>query len=103
MSSQSDREIRNPADWMLQQFLEVWSVTHGLPYDIFEVPPAVDVARNERLKAELKKYPMIVSTVPYEGAMVIGAGTEGKKVNPLTAGRVRSLFERDLKSRGWIK
>jgi hypothetical protein len=40
--------IRKPADPMLQQFLDVWAVKHGRPYDVLEVPPKQDDAETLR-------------------------------------------------------
>ncbi len=103
LSSQHAGRIRNPADWMLQQLLEVWAVQHGQPYDIFELSPGLSPSEQEQLNATLKDYPMIVSTVPFEGAMVIGADTEGTAVDPNTSQRVQRQFEKVLISQGWLK
>jgi hypothetical protein len=95
--------IRNPADWMLQQFLEVWAVKHGQPYDVFELRP--ELSRDDRaaLLGELKEYPYIVATVPWSNAWVIGADTDGQTVDPGTDAEVQAQFERELRSHGWLK
>ena len=54
LSSRWQDKVRNPADWMLQQFLEVWAVKHGKPYDVFEIPPGQTPADREMMdKADL--------------------------------------------------
>ena len=102
MSSRCDGKVRNPADWMLQQLLEVWSVKHARPYDVFEVPPKLTDAERRKLEAELKRYDFVVSTEPRKGAWVIGAGTEFTVVAPAAAGELRRGYEAELKRRGWL-
>lgn len=94
-----DRQIRNPADWMLQQFLEVWSVEHGLPYDVFEVPPGTALSEVPGLDA----YSYIVSTEPCEGAWVIGEDTIGTSVDQNSAPRLRDRLEQEMRARGWLE
>jgi hypothetical protein len=102
LCSLHEGRIRNPADWLLQQLLEVWAVRHGQAYDVFEVPPALSPARRKALAAALKAYPFVVSTEPRRGAWVIGAGTLGTEVDPATAPRIQDEFEAELRSRGWL-
>jgi hypothetical protein len=103
LSSLWEGRVRNPADWLLQQFLEVWAVERGQAYDVFELPPALSPAGRDAIETSLKRYPLVVSTEPHEGAWVIGAGSEGETVDPRTAGEVRRRFAADLAARGWIK
>ncbi|MEK7403568.1 MAG: hypothetical protein AAB225_00530 [Acidobacteriota bacterium] len=95
--------IRNPADWTLQQLLEVWAVHHGQPYDVFELPPKLSKAEQDALARELRKYSHVVSTAPRQGAWVIGAGTAGQLVDPATAKDLQRRLEEELISRGWLK
>jgi hypothetical protein len=103
LSSLVNDKIRNPADWMLQQFLDVWSIKHRQPYDVFELPPSLDSAAKAKLDAELATYEIVVSTEPRDGAWVIGQGTQGQEVDPATAPQVQADFERQLRQRGLIK
>jgi hypothetical protein len=98
----SDGKLRNPADWELQQLLEVWAVKHGLAYDVFEVPPVLSAADKQRMTRDLTKYAHIVSTEPWPNAWLIGAGCQGRTVDPTTANQVQQQFERELAKRGWI-
>jgi hypothetical protein len=98
VSSKWDEQIRNPADWMLQQFLEVWSVRYGQPYDVFELPPGARAP-----ETVLAKYPFVVSTVPRRGAWVIGQGTQGQTVAPAEAARYQQQYAAELTARGWIR
>jgi hypothetical protein len=102
LSSQCQGKIRNPADWMLTQWLQVWSVRHGQPYDVFEVPPGQDAVQDEELLAAMKSYPLIVSTVDLDGARIIGAGTEGTVVDPAVADRLQRQYEEELIASGWL-
>lgn len=102
LSSRWEDKVRNPADWLLQQFLEVWAVQKGQPYDVFELPPAMTAAEKETLEKDLKGYAYVVSTEPRDGAWVIGVGTEGKTVDVATAADVRRGFEKELKEKGWL-
>jgi hypothetical protein len=102
LSSRWEDKVRNPADWMLQQWLEVWAVQHGQPYDVFELPPVLGKAGEEVLSAALKKYEWIVSTVPREGAWEVGTGTEGQAADLGKAGDLRREFEAQMKQRGWL-
>jgi hypothetical protein len=94
--------IRNPADWLLQQFLEVWAVKHAQPYDVFELPPAALGEDRSSVEAEIAQYELVVSTQPRQGAWVVGEGTEGTELDPADAERVQDDFERQMKSRGWL-
>jgi hypothetical protein len=98
----SDGKLRNPADWELQQLLEVWAVRHGLAYDVFEVPPLLSAADKQRMTRDLAKYAHIVSTEPWPNAWLIGAGPRGRTVDPTTSDQVQQQFERELAKRGWI-
>ncbi|MFC1717696.1 hypothetical protein ACFL6S_28805 [Candidatus Poribacteria bacterium] len=103
LSSRWEDQVRNPADWLLQQLLEVWAVKYGKPYDVFEIPPELGQEERDSLEAALKRYPFVVSTEPREGAWVIGKDTEGTAVQRHATQEVRRHFEEELKSRGWLK
>jgi hypothetical protein len=102
VSSIREEMIRNPADWLMQQFLEVWAVKHGLPYDAFEVPPAALGEDSSVVDAEIARYELVVSTQPRQGAWVIGEGTEGTEIDPADASRIQDEFEEQMRARGWL-
>jgi hypothetical protein len=95
--------VRNPGDWMLQQFLEVYAVQHGDAYDVFELPPDMDASARARLERELASYDFVVSTESCGNAWVIGKGLEGQEIDSRTAREVQAEFEGQLRSRGWIQ
>jgi hypothetical protein len=94
-------QVRNPADWLLQQFLEVWAVDQKKPYDVFELAPMLTSAQLKGLKNELKKYPYIVSTIPWEGALLIGDKTNGTWIADSQAKEFQQTFEKQIIQRGW--
>jgi len=49
------------------------------------------------------KYPYIVSTMPWKGAFVIGAGTSGHTIDLGTAKETQQMYETELTRRGWEK
>ena len=99
LCSLHEQQVRNPADWLLQQLLEVWAVKHGRPYDVFELPPESSEEDKRRLDAELKGYRLVVSTEPYPGAWVIGEGTIGTCIDVSRAGEIQDRFEAELERR----
>jgi hypothetical protein len=103
LESQTDGLIRNPADYLLQQFLDVWAVHYGQPYNVFELPPRMSSDDRAAMDRELATYKYVVSTEPRPGALVIGAGTIGQTVDPETAESIKLKFEAELKARGWMK
>ena len=94
-------QIRNPADWLLQQFLEVWAVQQKKPYDVFELPPDLSPAQQQALKTDLKRYPFIVSTIPWKGALIIGADKEGAVTDLSKAKDFQQSFATQISQRGW--
>ncbi len=102
LSSQCGDSVRNPADWMLQQFLHVWAVKYRQPYDVFEVPPALTPAQQAGIEAELRGYAHVVTTEPREGAWVIGDGTLGQSLPLRQAGKLRDEMDKQLAERGWL-
>ncbi len=92
--------IRNPADWILQQFLEVWSVQMNKPYDVFELPPQLTKQQMKDLEKELSKYPCIISTVPWKGAWYVGKSTD-IVVDQARAKEYQEQFAREIEKRGW--
>lgn len=102
LSSISDGKVRNPADWMLRQLLEVWAVKHRQPYDVFELPPRLTTQEERQLRRRLKPYDFVVSTVPWEGAWVIGQATEGGEFERNQGGKLQKQFQAELRRRGWL-
>lgn len=102
-SGHEDGRLRNPADWLLQQWLEVWAVEEGRPYDVFEVAPRLTRGDRKALEASLSTYELRVSTEPREDAWVIGEGTSGTTADPASAGEVRARFRREIEERGWLR
>lgn len=94
-------QVRNPADWLLQQFLEVWAVNQKKPYDVFELPPNLTSAQQKTLRNDLKKYPYIVSTIPWKGALVIGNKTNGTIVDTSKGKDFQQTFEKQISQKGW--
>ncbi len=103
VSSQLDGQIRNPADWLLQQLLEVWAVKYGYAYDVFEIPPDLTENEKDQLKEDLKKYTYVVSNVPWEGAWVVGENTLTQVISKTKSGDYQADFEKDMISRKWIQ
>ena len=87
---------RNPADRILEAYVRAWSVDNGLLYDIYELPPSIEV---------LRKYKYIVSTLPWPGARILGAGTEGTVMTAKEIATLRKKFAAEiveLKTKGEI-
>ncbi len=103
LTSYDDVNILNPQDWLLQQWLEVWSVKYRLPYDVFEIPPALTPEKRTQLENDLKHYEYVVSTEPWESAWVLGENTAGTSVKPDEAAIYQEQFESEIKEKGWIK
>ncbi len=93
--------IRNPSDWLLQQFLEVWSVQRKLAYDVFEVPPVLNDQQKENLEKQLKNYTQIVSTLPWKGAWIIDDKQIGNTVDQSEAKVWQQKLEKEIDKRGW--
>ena len=88
---------RNPADRILEAYVRAWCVDNGLLYDIFELPPSIE---------ELRKYKYIVSTLPWPGARILGAGTEGTVMTAKEIAALRKKFAAEiaeLKTKGAIQ
>ena len=103
ISSLCDGLVRNPADWMLQQLLYVWSVEEGLPYDVFEVPPEIGDAGKRNLEESLGSYEFVVSNEEWEGAWNMGnAYGWGDAIDPGTTGEIRTRLRGELRGRGWL-
>ena len=96
-------QLRNPADWMLQQLLDVWAVNHGQAYDVFEVPPHLTSDERTAMENELMNYQYIVSTIPWKDAFVIGEHTAGHIIDVSTANDIQQKYEKELTRRGWLK
>ncbi len=96
-----DNKIRNPTDWLLQQFLEVWAVNDKQAYDVFELPPTLSPSEKKELEGKLKKYNFIVSTVPWKGAWVIGKELKSGTADEEQAGEWQKYFTKEIKKRGW--
>lgn len=103
LTSYNAEMILNPQDWLLQQWLEVWSVKYRQPYDVFELPPSQSAEEILQLKNDLKKYDYVIATKTWEGAWIIGENTTGSAVKPDEAVNYQKQFESEIKDKGWIK
>ena len=102
LSSYNDKSILNPQDWLLQQWLEVWSVKHRLPYDVFELSPGITEEQRAQIESELSEYEYVIATAPWEDAWVIGENTAGTAVSPEEAVTWQDQFESEIKEKGWL-
>jgi hypothetical protein len=91
-SAHGEYGVRNPGDWMFQQFLIAWSCDKGLAYDVFEVPPTIDERGMAALAERLAGYRFVVSNASFPGAKAIGGGTEGAVADVRDAPAVRGRF-----------
>jgi len=96
-----DGLIRNPDDWFLQQFLDVWAVKLKQPYDVFELPPVLNAHQKNELIHNLRNYPFIVSSIPWENAWVIDAKEGNNVIDPAEANTRQQQFEAEINKRGW--
>jgi hypothetical protein len=96
-----DGRIRNPSDWMLQQFLEVWAVKQKRPYDVFELPPDLTAAQKKELSDSLSTYQYIVSSIPWENAWFINAKEVEPVIDDGEAENRQKQFEVEINQRGW--
>ncbi|MCR5752936.1 MAG: hypothetical protein K6G91_13355 [Kiritimatiellae bacterium] len=86
----------NPADRMLEAYVRAWSVDNGLLYDVFELPPAQTAVEKAALAKKLKKYASVVSSAPWPGARVVGAGTEGTLMKAKEIADLRKQFAMEI-------
>ncbi len=93
--------MRNPADWLLQQFLKVWSIKLKRPYDVFELPPNMSDQQKDELIRTLRKYSYIVSSIPWENAWVIDGKEVNQVMNYAEAQNWQDKFETEIGKRGW--
>jgi hypothetical protein len=93
--------IRNPSDWLLQQFLEVWSVQLKKPYDVFELPPQLTENQMRDLQKQMEKYSYIVSSIPWKGAWEIGKEITGSPADQSHAGGFQQQFLKEIGEKGW--
>lgn len=100
LTSYNDSSVLNPQDWLLQQWLEVWSVKNRQPYDVFEIPPVMTAVQRETLEQELKKYKYIVSTLPWQNAWVVSSIANA--VKPDEAEKYQQQFEKEIIQKKWI-
>ena len=103
VSSQLDGQIRNPADWLMQQVLEVWAVKYGRAYDVFEIAPKLSASEKAELNDELMNYPYLISNIPWDKAWVIGEKTNTQLIPRTDAGFYQDEFEKQLIERNWLK
>ncbi len=103
VSSQMDGQVRNPADWLMQQVLEVWAVKYGMAYDVFEIAPELSGSEKIKLNSDLKNYPYLISNIHWESAWVIGEKTNTQLIPKTDAGYYQDEFEKQLKKRNWLK
>lgn len=102
VSSLCGDRVRNPADWMLQQMLHVWSVEEGLPYDVFEVPPGMNSRERKALEDSISVYEFAVSNDEWRGAWNVGGGTGLDYMENRNSDEIRRGIRRELHKRGWI-
>lgn len=102
LTSVCGEAVRNPADWLLQQLLEVWSVEHRLPYDVFELPPGMSPDERAGLAKALAGCDFVVATTPWDGAWTIGDGTDGEELPIAAAEGIRAQYRKELEARGWL-
>lgn len=102
LTSYDDSSILNPQDWLLQQWLEVWSVKKRQPYDVFEIPPVLTTQQRKQLQEELKKYDHVISTIPLKNAWIIGGSVKKKKIKPDEATKYQDGFEKEITKKGWL-
>lgn len=93
--------IRNPADWHLQQFLEVWAVIQNKPYDVFEVPPQLSTQQKNLLDKALKSYKYVVSTIPYKTAWFIKTNPQDNIADQSKATEIQQNFIEEIRKKGW--
>jgi hypothetical protein len=103
LTSYNDKDILNPQDWLLQQWLEVWAVQNKQPYDVFEIPPVLTLAQRKKIEVELKKYKYVVATEPWKNAWILGDKTTGTSVTPDESIKYQQQFSNQIKQRGWMK
>ena len=103
LTSYDDESILNPQDWLLQQWLEVWSVKFRQPYDVFEIPPVLTSEQRTQLEKDLEKYDFLVATEPWLNAWVIGENSTGTAVKPDEAEKYQAQFQTEIKEKEWIK
>lgn len=102
LSSRWESKLRNPADWMMQQALYVWAVEQHQSYDVFELSPGLSADERTRVEQAVKQYPLVLSTIPWLNAWVIGQGTETQVVDTSTAPKVRQAMLEELNRRRWL-
>jgi len=103
LTSYNDVSILNPQDWLLQQWLEVWTVKYRQPYDVFELPPLLSPEKRKEIEEALKEYDYVIATEPWEGAWIIGENTTSTSVKPDEAAAYQNKFESEIKEKKWMK
>ena len=103
LTSYNDTAILNPQDWLLQQWLEVWSVQNKQPYDVFEIPPVLNAQQRNKLENDLKQYKYVVGTITYKNAWVIGADAKNAKVKPADDKKYQEQFKKEIAKKGWMQ
>jgi len=102
LTNRIDERIRNPHDWLMQQWLTVWSIKHGQPYDVFEVAPNLDQASLDSIKALIKSYDHVISNIPFENAWYVGEGIDEQEIPLSKAPEYQDTFEAEIRKRGWL-
>ncbi|NEW83785.1 MAG: hypothetical protein GZ094_15660 [Mariniphaga sp.] len=93
--------MRNPSDWLLQQFLEVWSVQRKQAYDVFEVAPVLNQEQKANLEKQLKNYIYIISTLPWKDAWVLDDRETENTIDQIKAKEWQQKLEKEIDKRGW--
>lgn len=70
-------------DRLLSSFVWRWSCTHGLAYDVFEVPPKAFFSKEaeRQLHRQLKDYKVVVSSSDFPSAVNVAAAKNGRKAD----------------------
>ena len=99
----SEGKVKNPADYLLKQFLDVWAIQYSKVYDVFEVPPGLTETELDALKEEIRAYPFVVSTTHWEGAKVVGENTLSTLYSVDNDEETRAKFAGQIKEWGWLE
>ena len=102
LSHQRLDQIRNPDDWLLQQWLEVWAVRFPKAYDVFELPPDPTPGYINELKITLRNYDYVISNIPFENTWYVGKNNNRKEIKRSEADSFQDMFAIEIKEKGWL-
>jgi hypothetical protein len=101
--SLTDGLIKNPADYYLQLFLNVWAVDFKQAYDVFELAPGLSTGKLDSIKNQIKGYKHVVSNIEWENAFVIGNDLDRKFHSTKDDDRIKEKFHDEIVELNWIK